>query len=52
MYIFMADDFEIPWLLFQAFHLLFPTKSSAEGFGVLQSPTVACLYSPYMMSLS
>ncbi len=42
----MAYGLYIPLLLFQEFHLLLPTKSIIEGFGMLQSPTVACLYNP------
>jgi hypothetical protein len=47
-YSFSAVSFDFPFTLFHAYHLAFPLKSNMPGLLVLLSPTVACLYNPYI----
>ena len=52
MYSSMAVSLPLPLLEFQASHLALPFMSSIPGRDVLQSPTLACLKSPYKTSWS
>eukprot|EP00835_Amoeboradix_gromovi_P001959 NODE_100_length_20777_cov_0.240884.p21 type:complete len:115 gc:universal NODE_100_length_20777_cov_0.240884:14943-15287(+) len=50
MYSCLASSEDFPLTAFQASHFAFPVKSNIPGRGVLQSPTVPCLYNAYSCS--
>lgn len=52
IYFSSASSWEVPFNSVQASHLYLPFKSKKPGFGVVLSPTVACLNKPYKFNNS